>query len=451
MTGACPGCQSPVHPLLGEAPLVLGGRVVMCCSDACREKVRDGLTAHAPPPATTEAEPEAAPETPEATALVDEPEDVALGSPDPGEPLPESAPVAASAPVEGPRVSTAVESTPPAESRQRRVLLTTLVGGGALALMFAGYLLFDHAYGGGEAQASLSATVGSLPPVSPPGRVAAGSPAQAVKPAPAPKKPVVPKRPSLMTLKKQSWRILEGFLASRTGRFWRTAARVLAEQGHSGALAALRKGLQSPRWANRQRAAEALARLGHAEGVEVLKKDLSARRRSVKWASAFALARCGDSSGLPIIRQLANYRQHRMTAYEALVRLGNPKGMKHLRGVLKESRAPYDRLRAAVALGMRGDRSGLAMLKGRMKKPGMHMGVALALQKLDAPEARPALARALDHTALREEAARALRAYGDVTLVSKMAPELKSNSEDSRLTAAAAIVILTAQARAEAR
>jgi HEAT repeat protein len=441
-TAACPGCRSEVHPLLGDAPLVRDGRVVMCCSDACREMVRDGLVADGP----------ASPETVESGAP--EPDDF-LGElvelegvePDP-EPLPVSEPVGMTPTEDTPRVSERpLEAPAPAESPQRRVVLATLVGGGALLLVFAGYLLFDHAYGGGASRASLSTTVGNLRPVTTPEPPRTPSTAPAVVSTPEP----TPQRPSLMTLKKQSWRILEGFLASRTGRFWRTAARVLAEQGHSGALAALRKALASGKWANRQRAAEALAKLGHAEGVEVLKKDLAARRRPVKWASAFALARCGDAAGLRVIKQLANYRQHRMTAYEALVRLGDEKGMTYLRDVWKQSQAPYDRLRAAVALGMRGDGRGLSMLKGRMKKPGMHMGVALALQKLGAPEARPALVRALDHTALREEAARALRSYGDVTLVSKMAPELRSNSEDARLTAAAAIVILTAQARAEAR
>jgi len=425
----CPGCHCEVHPLLGDAPLVLADRVVICCSEACRQKVRDGLGPHGP---TRSAGPPAS-----GTALLRD---------------------AAAPNAPGPLVSDlAMEAPAPAESRRRRVLLSTLAGGGVLLLVFAGYLILTHAYGGAadSDRASLSANIAkvhtplpTVPDASPPKRSAASTPApEAVSPAMARARP----RPSLMTLKNRSWTILEAFLASRTGRFWRTAARVLAEQGHAGALGALRKALVSDSWANRQRAAEALARLGHPEGVAVLKKDLAARRRSVKWASAFALARCGDPAGLRIIRQLAKYRQHRMTAYEALVRLGDPKVLAHLREVLQKSRARYDRLRAAVALGMKGDRTGLGVLRARTKEPGMHMGVALALQKLGAPEARPALVRALDHTALREEAARALRAYGDVTLVAKMAPELTSDSEENRLTGAAAIVILTAQARAEAR
>lgn len=420
----CPGCQCEVHPLLGDAPLVLADRVVMCCSEACREGVREGLAYRRTPSVGPSASEPAQPrDAADHTARGQQVSDVAL------------------------------EAPAPAESRRRRVLLSTLVGGGSLLLVFAGYLIIVHAYGvgAGAGRASVSATIASvytpphppLPDVSPPKRLSVTAPAPDAQQSRA--------RPSLMTLKKRSWTILEGFLTSRTGRFWRTAARVLAEQGHAGALGALRKALQSNSWANRQRAAEALARLGHAEGVVVLKKDLAARRRPVKWASAFALARCGDPAGLRVIKQLVRYRQHRMTAYEALVRLGDPKVLTHLREVLQKSRARYDRLRAAVALGMKGDRSGLGVLRARTKEPGMHMGVALALQKLGAPEARPALIRALEHTALREEAARALRAYGDVTLVAKMAPELSSNSEDARLTAAAAIVILTAQARAEAR
>ena len=413
--------------------------MVMCCSDACREMVREGLVPKAP---TTSA----APVPVSITHEVDEhaPTAVKAARPkSPGKGNAESRPK--------PRGSDlAVEAPAPAEFRRRRVVLSTLVGGGALLLVFAGYLILGYAPRGvSKGQTSLSATVGrvrSLPsPATPDAALK-----RAVVPAKTPEPRTAPPRPSLMTLKKRSWSILEGFLASRTGRFWRTAARVLAEQGHAGALKALRKALKSPSWANRQRAAEALARLGHAEGLEALKKDLTAGRRQIKWASAFALARCGDPAGMRVIRQLARYRQHRMTSYEAMVRLGDEKVLIALREVLK-SRAKYDRLRAAVALGMKGDRSGLAVLQARMKEPGMHMGVALALQKLEAPEARPALLRALKHTALREEAARALRAYGDVTMVAKMGPELGSDSEDVRLTAAAAIVILTAQARAEAQ
>lgn len=440
---SCPNCRSEVHPLLGAAPLVLGDRVVMCCSETCLEMVREGFVGHGPLRSA------APPGVDVSGALVE-------GAP--GQKAGDLSALPRDVTAEADRTpvvsDVAVETPAPAESRRRRVLLSTLVAGGALLLVLAGYLILAHAGGGSASngRVSLSATVGNLRP-SPQSEIPIGTPHRSTV-VPARARDDLPRArslPSLMTLKKRSWTILEGFLASRTGRFWRTAARVLAEQGHAGALEALRKALLSRSWANRQRAAEALARLGHAEGVEVLKKDLSARRRSVKWASAFALARCGDSAGLRVIKQLAHFRQHRMTSYEALVRLGDQKVLTNLREVLQKTRAPYDRLRAAVALGMQGDRSGLAVLKARMKEPGMHMGVALALQKLGAPEARPALIRALEHTALREEAARALRAYGDVTMVAKMAPELRSDSDNARLTAAAAIVILTAQARAEAR
>jgi HEAT repeat protein len=429
---SCPGCRRPVHPLLGDVPLVLGDRVVMCCSEACRDRTLAGLAPPTAPPQAPDVGSEAAQVEPLPSAS-------ALPGERSGLPAAEGA--------EGVASSVALESPSPAESRRRRVLVSTLVGGGALLLVFAGYLILAYAYGGGVGTngASLSDSVGRLRPA-PLGEDAAPPPRPPARPPPR-----AERRPSLMTLKKRSWHMLEGFLASRTGRFWRTSARVLAEQGHAGALEALRKALKSPSWANRQRAAEALARLGHAEGLAVLKQDLVARRRPVQHASAFALARCGDPAGLRVIRQLARYRQHRMTAYEALVRLGDRLGVVQLQEALRKSRAPYDRLRAAVALGLRGDRAGLAVLRARMKEPGMHMGVALALQKLGAPEARDALVRALEHTALRVEAARALRAYGDVTLVAKMSPELGSQSEDSRLTAAAAIVILTSQARAEAR
>ncbi len=436
---SCPGCHGEVHPLLGDAPLVVDDRVVMCCSEACREGVLEGLASQDSSGSALR------PDTDGSGTRVEEESSAAVVA------RPRALPGAAADPAGPPQVSAlAVETPAPAESRRRRVILSTMVGGCSLVLVIVGVLILSFAGGVSTDRASLSATLSSLnsspPPVNsgvaPAGREMAP---EVVEP------PRTRRRPSLMTLKKRSWTILEGFLANSTGRYWRTAARVLAGQGHAGALDVLRKALASNKWPNRQRAAEALARLGHTEGNAALKKDLVSRRRPVQWASAFALARCGDSAGMRVIRQLARLRQHRMTSYEALVRLGDQKGQVYLREVLQKSRAPYDRLRAAVALGMKGDRIGLAVLKARMKEPGMHMGVALALQKLGAPEARPALVRALEHTALREEAAQALRAYGDVTLVAKMAPDLTSDSENARLTAAAAIVILTAQARAEAR
>lgn len=399
--------------------MVVGDRIVLYCSDGCR---REGLAT-----GRTQAEP--SPEV--ALEILDD----------------AAALVSADVAREGP------------PARRGRLLAALLVATGVVLLVGAGYLILEHLLGSGRSrregrggQARPTADAG--------GRVVTDAPGGEAVPGILDGSDVVVRlveggqthnKPSFLDLKQRSWSMLEGFLLSRTGRFWRTAARVLAEQGHAGALQALRKALVSEKWANRQRAAEALARLGHVEGIEALKKDLTAGRKPVKWAAAFALARCGDSAGVAVIRQLALFRQHRMTSYEALVRLGNGKGKAHLRTVLLKSEAKYDRLRAAVALGMVGDRSGLELLKERLKEPGMHMGVALALQKLGAKEAREALVRALGHSALRVEAARALRAYGDVTLVSEMAKKLASPSEDSRLTAAAAIVILTAQARAEAR
>jgi HEAT repeat protein len=234
-------------------------------------------------------------------------------------------------------------------------------------------------------------------------------------------------------------------------RFRLTAAGVLAEQGHEGALQVLRGALNAELWTTRRLAAETLACQGHPEGFEALRTGLQAKRRPVKWASAFALARCGNPEGLFLIRRLTRRRDHRMPSYEALARLGSEEGERYLRRVLRRGPAPYDRLRAAVALGLAGDRSGLPLLRERLKKEDPNLGVALALQRLGVPAAEQALRRALEHAALRVQAARALRAYGNVSGVSEMAPLLDSRLRESRLTAAAAIVILTTQTRAEVR
>jgi len=75
--------------------------------------------------------------------------------------------------------------------------------------------------------------------------------------------------------------------------------------------------------------------------------------------------------------------------------------------------------------------------------------VALALQKLEVPEAPQALRQALAHRALRVKAARALRRYGRVSDLRPLTRDIASRAAESRLTAAAAIVILASQARAE--
>ncbi len=407
----CPVCHGAMDALLAPAPVIRDGRVILCCCADCAERLRRG---------------EIAP----ASAL------------EPAEPDGAARPSRAA----GARGAASAVDRPP---RLRRLSTMALLGASGLAVVTVGvYLLLAHGRAGAH---SPNAADQRLAPMVRVGTRAVQPPRREPRPRTArPRDPPTDGSRSVLSLRRRSWRVLESFLASRVVRFRLTAADVLAEQKDQAAIGTLRRALSDEIWTTRRLAAEALARLGHAEGIATLKTGLKAKRRPIQWASAFALARCGDPSGETLLKQLAYFRKHRLTSYEALAHLGDASSLKYLRRVLRTSPAPDNRLRAAVALGLAGDRSGLPVLRKRLHDPGLHFEVALALQKLGVPAAQAALRRALNHHALRVEAARALRAYGAISDVDRMVPDLTSAEPEAQVTAAGAIVILTTQSRAEA-
>jgi HEAT repeat protein len=386
--GVCPGCGGPVDPWLGPVPRVTPAGVQVFCSPAC------GLAARLAVPAE--------PAAPEA----------------------------------GPRTSA-----------RRWAWQAALLALGVLALAAGAFLGVGHL---GQAVPAVEAPGLEAPVIQPPPvarDAAAPAPGRTGAGATAPGSP----RPGLLELRRRSVALLETCLGRPGDRLQLTAAEVLAEQAHAAGLDGLRRALGLEPATVRQRAAEALARLGHAEGIRALEQDLNARRTPVVWAAAFALARLGRRSAVPTLKQVAWLAEHRLVVAEGLVHLGEEPGRRFLLERYRSSPAPDERRRAAVALAMTGDRTGLALLLAEAARGQASLDVALALQHLGHEAARPVLERALQSPALRVEAARALRRYGDVSPVESLAAELDAAGEEARLSGAAAILLLTGQARAEVR
>lgn len=451
----CPMCQAEVHPYLAPAPVVRAARVVMCCSPACARAFREGSASGG--------------------AMVDGVERAAAGSiaavslesaaspgssPVAASAASASAPAAASVEHQGAGMEAAlvVSATAqditalPAQGRlgwRARVhawpLSAALLAAGIVLLLIAAYLVLEYAGASpGAIGRSKSPRIGArddaTPPRAPPGRERGGA---GLLPS--------SREVRLLALRQRSFETLSGYLGSEPARFRLLSAQVLAEQGDEIAARILRRELGAELWTTRHLAAEALARLGDPEGLGRLKADLASPRLPVRRSAAYALGRVGDPAGLPLLRGLSLQAGHRLTACEALAQLGDEGGKRFLHAVLVGSQPSYDRLRAAVALGLAGDRAGLPLLRARLAEPGMHLGVALALHQLGSPEAVPALRRALAHAALRVEASRALWVQGDLSGLDEVRSSLESESDEARLTGAASIVILTAQARAEVR
>lgn len=431
----CPQCGASVDPFLGPAPVVIGDRVAMCCSTACARALLDKRDVSCQAPEAS-------------TARGKEEEEAVLGERAPpvlGEPAPQS----------GEDLVAAEKSARPRRGWWGRLR----IGPSGAALMVAGltlvlvaiYLVMEYGRVAPSPSPSQSGEDLALAELTGQGRDG-GIPlalSGALPPGVLPGGPPDPEPPLFLELQRRSMAILEGFLSSEVIRFRLAAAEVLAEAGNGRALEALKGELGAGLWSIRQMAAEPLARLGHEEGLAALREGLASPRSSVRWSAAYALARAGDATGAPILRQIAHVRIHRITANEALVRLGDQRGRRVLHAVLAGDDPPYDRLRAAVALGQAGDHAALPLLVASLDEPQMRLGVALALQRLGSPLARPALEQALEHAALRVEGARALRGQGEVTGLRSLGRSLDSAHPETRLSAAASIVILTAQAEAE--
>lgn len=257
---------------------------------------------------------------------------------------------------------------------------------------------------------------------------------------------------SLLKARRRARQILEHYLKHESTRNRLMAAEALARCcNHKKAWQTLLRCAADTLWTRRQQAAAALARLGNGHGFAVLKKGLRSPRRTVRWGSAFTLARLGDDSGAEVIRPLLRRERYRVTCAEALIKTGDTEARRVLLRMLNGVDIPSSyRLRAAVALGLVGDRSGKSLLEHALRTEGVHLGAALALLELGDKSAVGVLIKALEHSAARLKAARALSRLGCQAGIGLLVERMHHFHHPGRVSAAAAVMLLTREARAEA-
>jgi hypothetical protein len=257
---------------------------------------------------------------------------------------------------------------------------------------------------------------------------------------------------TLIEARRRAQQILEQQLKHEGTRNRLVAAEALARCcHHKQAWQTLLRCAADPLWTRRQLAAAALARLGNAHGFAVLKKGLRSPRRTVRWGAAFSLARLGDDSGAEVIRPLLKRARYRMTCAEALIKIGDAQARRVLMRMLNGADTPASyRLRAAVALGLAGDRSGKPLLELALRSQGVHLDAALALLELGDRRAVGVLVKALEHSASRLKAARALSRLGRQAGIGRLVERMHHPHHPGRVSAAAAVMLLTREARAEA-
>jgi HEAT repeat protein len=276
-----------------------------------------------------------------------------------------------------------------------------------------------------------------------------------VQPAPAPTPPTpAPTQPApaaaapkldAATLLSQALTQLRTYLGDPSPRLRLMAALALARTADTAALAELEKDLaDDPSVIRRLDVAYALARAGHTKGTDILVAGLSADRRDVRLQAARWLAALKDDRAKPRLREAMSISFLRLSAAETLATLHDAEALKVLADALAGT-DPESRMRAAAALARAGDHTGEKLLLELIAHPRVELGAAEALSHLGRTEAIPALTQALRHTALRVDAALALRrlaAHPSPDDLAPLADVLAQGDERARTTAAEALIIL---------
>jgi HEAT repeat protein len=392
----CPNCGRVLDPLRAPIARIVDGKVVSYCSIECKNGIH--------PPAL-EPPPEPGP-----------PPLVPLGSETDITPVPASERVAPPA---------IVPPTPAPRPRGRA--FSFFAGAGLVAILAAAAAFLVSL--GGEHRPGASPAPAAAPP----------APAPAPVPPPAPPPPPSIDRATVVT---DARAVLSGYLADPSPRVRQHAAAALARTGDPAAIAELAKAMASDgSEIRRLEVAYALARSGDARGLDYLVAGLRASHRDARLESARSLARLGDARGKDRLREAMDITSLRLGAAETLALLGDPQAT----GVLKDAlRGPSreGRMRAAVALGLAGDATGIEVLRAMTAEARIELGAAMALARLKVADCVPALLRALGLSATRVDAALALRRLGAEVDPALLAPALATGDPVGRISAAEAALIL---------
>jgi HEAT repeat protein len=447
-TQHCPSCGKPLDPMHAPVARIRGGKVVSFCSAGCAAVGTNEEPLRSPRavmPALARPEPRLTPAPPTWSA-------------EPVPPRPELA-----EPRRAPRLSKshdhleleeAVPSVRPSRARGVILALSVLVLAGGVWLLATEMLppggaaveSTTPAADPATSQEPERATAGAAarrPPIdgaSP--RAVSALPATEPPPTAAASAPSEANRESAITE-------LRALMASTSPRVRRLAAQAMARAGDEAALVLLRRlQREEPSQLGRIQIAYALARAGDAQARQDLRIQLGSERRDVRVDAARCLLQLGDESGRKTLRAMLSVDAHRIGAAGLLARMGDDEGLKVLREEAVDKRAtPEAKMRAQVALGRAGDESVRPALRKILEDKRYNVGAADALAALGDEAAAPALTVQLGLSAMRVPAALWLRRMKRAVDVAPLIVAMSAADEQSRVSAAEALLILSGPPR----
>lgn len=242
--------------------------------------------------------------------------------------------------------------------------------------------------------------------------------------------------------------ILENSLQVQEPSIWDLEALdVLAQHGEMQAVLRLQQIVQNHAGNVRRKAAVALARAGVSDGVDMLRAELRSVNPMTAVLAAIELGRLGDVRALPILKRFMDRSDTHMAACEAAVFLQFEPARIRLMQVMHQADRMGDRVRAALVLAQTGNREGKDVLHTAFEDGQFRFMAALGLATLGDTRAIPVLQLALEHIALRKEAAESLRRFGRINDYTFLVRDMESQHVPMKISAAIAVYILTAPTR----
>jgi hypothetical protein len=304
------------------------------------------------------------------------------------------------------------------------LLLLVVIGGGA-AGYFLGY--FDKLLG--------RDTSGTAPK-----SVEAPKPAPIVVDAP----PAI--TPELALDRARS--VLREQMKSNSPRVQRVAAMALARTADPEALEHLASALgKETSDTAKLDIAYALARGGDKRGSEALMEAVASGKRDPRLEAGRRLALLRDKRAIKVLESHLSVSQLRLGVAEQLAYLAEPRALKVLDEVRTSAEAlPDEKSRATIALGHAGRTDVVPALHELLADDRNNAFAAIALAELHDEAARPVLIKQLAISALRVQAARALRHLSPTADLSAQLPPmlaaLDSNKDTEQVQVAETILLL---------